>query len=65
MPSSQLYVLSCCDDTSSPEDLKAKRDALLDVYSLYLQTQIAVIREDVIRRAFDLHLKDPSFSFVV
>jgi len=49
----------------SPEELRCHYDALLDVYSLYLQTRIQAIREEVLNRAYFLHLSDPSFFFVI
>lgn len=47
------------------EEVQLCLNELLDVYSLYLKTGISLIREEVIHKAYELHLKDPSFSFVV
>ncbi len=47
------------------EDVGRQKDALLDVYSFYLETRIPSIKEEVIARAFELHLKDPCFCFIV
>lgn len=51
--------------TVTSDEIQLCLNELLDVYSLYLQTGISLIREEVIHKAFELHLKDPSFSFVV
>jgi hypothetical protein len=48
-----------------PAEIQRYRDALLDVYSLYLQTRSSWIKEEVIKRAFVLHLLDPQFSFII
>ncbi len=47
------------------EEIQHFLNELLDIYSLYLQTGISLIREEVISKAFELHLKDPSFSFII
>jgi len=51
--------------TVTTEEIQLCLNELLDIYSLYLKTGISLIREEVIHKAFELHLKDPSFTFVV
>ena len=49
----------------SIEEIKKRRDELLDVYSLYLATKIPTVKEEVLSKAYLLHLLDPNFSFVI
>lgn len=54
------------DGDSDPQaELEKRRDELLDVYSLYLKTGIESIKEEVIAKAYEIHLRDPNFCFVV
>jgi len=50
-------------DTDEREvDLKRKRDEFLDIYSLYQKTQLSWIKEQLLRKAYELHLLDPDFT---
>ncbi len=60
-----LYVVKLDDEMDSAVDLESRRNALLDVYSLYLKTGIQAVKEEVILKAYELHLRDPQFSFVI
>lgn len=51
--------------TVTSDEIQTALNELLDIYSLYMQTGISLIREEAIHKAFELHLKDPSFSFIV
>ena len=53
------------DEADLKDEIKNKRDEFLDVYSLYLATRFAWIRDEVKLKAFELHLLDPSFSFSI
>ena len=63
----ELYVCVLGDDCEQDkkQELERCQNELLDVYSLYLNTGIQSIREEVIHRAFELHVLDPDFQFVI
>ncbi len=52
-----------------PEDLQGeirqKIDEFLDVYSFYLSTRLAWVRDEVKLKAYELRLLDPSFNFQI
>lgn len=56
-------TLSIDDEQDLKLELERKQDEFLDVYSLYLQTRVAWIREEVKLKAYELRLLDPGFSF--
>lgn len=56
-------TLSIDDEQDLKVELERKQDEFLDVYSLYLQTRVAWIRDEVKLKAYELRLLDPSFSF--
>lgn len=58
-------VLQIQDETSIREELGRLRDEFLDVYSLYLNTRISWIRDEVRLKAYELRLLDPTFQFQV
>jgi hypothetical protein len=60
-----LCVVKYDCDTNPKTEILRCLDELLDVYSLYLQTGIESVKEEVIRKAYQLHVRDPQFSFVV
>ena len=60
-----LNVYKLADEIDTTGDLKRRLDELLDVYSLYLKTGIESVKEEVIAKAFELHLRNPQFTFVV
>ncbi len=43
-------------------ELTRKRDEFLDIYSLYLKTGLAWVKEEALRKAFELHLLDKTFQ---
>ncbi len=47
------------------DDIERLRDELLDLYSLYLKTRIPSVKQEVVSKAFELHLHDPEFSFII
>ncbi len=53
------------DETNLKDEIRNKIDEFLDVYSLYLATRFAWVRDEVKLKAFELHLLDPSFSFSI
>lgn len=56
-------TLSIDDEQDIKLELKRKQDEFLDVYSLYIQTRVAWIRDEVKLKAYELHLLDPTFAF--
>ncbi len=56
-------ILKIEDEGELREEIQRKIDEFLDVYSLYLSTRSAWVREEVKLKAYELHLLDPSFSF--
>lgn len=58
-------VLFIClqDEDEFEEQLKKKQDEFLDIYSLYQKTGLSWIREELLRKAYQLHLLDPEFTF--
>lgn len=45
------------------QEFEAKINEFLDVYSFYLRTGIALIRDEMRLKAYELHLLNPSFVF--
>ncbi len=58
-------ILKIEDETDLQEEVQKKLDEFLDVYSLYLATHFAWVRDEVKLKVYELHLLDPSFSFQV
>lgn len=58
-------VLQIYDKSDLREEILKKIDEFLDVYSLYLATRSAWIRDEVKLKAYELHLLDPTFHFQV
>ena len=57
-----LVVLRLGEDEIESE-IKRKQDEFLDIYSLYQRTQLSWIKEALLRKAYELHLLDPKFTF--
>jgi len=45
--------------------IEQKQNEFLDVFSLYQQTGIVWIRDHLKQKAYELHLLDPSFRFMI
>ncbi len=58
-------VLRIQDEEELKEEITRKRDEFLDVYSLYLKTRMAWIRDEVRLKAYELRILDPSFVFQI
>ncbi|HLD50154.1 MAG TPA: hypothetical protein VJC08_03050 [bacterium] len=58
-------ILKIEDECELQEEIQKKLDEFLDVYSLYLATSYAWVREEVKLKVYELHLLDPAFSFQV
>ena len=62
MKSNVLFI--CLQDEDEFEsELKRKQDEFLDIYSLYLRTSLPWIKEELLQKAYQLHLFDPEFTF--
>ena len=60
-----FYTVKIDGGEDLSEEIERRRDELLDIYSLYLKTGIPSIKQELIQKAFELHLRDPKFSFVI
>lgn len=58
-------VLRIQDEEELKEEILRKRDEFLDVYSLYLQTRLSWIRDEVRLKAYELRILDPTFVFQI
>ena len=58
-------ILKVEDEAELQEEVHKKLDEFLDVYSLYLATSFAWVRDEVKLKAYELHLLDPAFSFQI
>ena len=62
MRSDILFI--CIQDKDELEiELKRKQDEFLDVYSLYQKTGLPWIKEELLVKAYQLHVLDPEFTF--
>lgn len=53
------------DKKEMQSEIKRKQDEFLDVYSLYLRTGLQWIKEEVILKAYELHMLDQDFSLEI
>lgn len=58
-------ILRIEDEDDLRKEICKKQDEFLDVYSLYLQSRISWIKDEVRLKAYELHLLDPSFTFQI
>ena len=58
-------ILFIClqDGDELAEELKHKQNEFLDVFSLYRQTGLSWIKEELLLKAYELHLLDSDFTF--
>jgi len=62
MKSNILFI--CLQGENEFEDeLKRRQDEFLDLYSLYLRTSLSWIKEELMQKAYQLHLLDSEFTF--
>ncbi|MBI3307092.1 MAG: hypothetical protein HYZ84_04735 [Candidatus Omnitrophica bacterium] len=64
-PKAPYLILKIQDERDLREEVRKKQDEFLDVYSLYLQSSLAWVKDDVRLKAYELHLLDPSFTFQI
>lgn len=58
-------VLQIQDEYDLREEVRKKQDEFLDVYSLYIKTGIAWVRDEARLKSYELHLLDPAFAFQI
>ena len=58
---SDYLIMAFQDRDAYDEELKRLQDAFLDLYSLYQQTGLSWVREELFKRACDLHMLNPDF----
>ena len=58
-------ILRIQDEQALYEEIVQKQNEFLDVYSLYLATGFAWIRDELKLKAYELRLLDPTFSFQI
>lgn len=56
-------ILRVEDEQQLTGEIRKKQDEFLDVYSLYLKTGLAWVKEEVRLKAYELHILDPTFAF--
>lgn len=56
-----LFYLEDDDDLQTA--IKRKQDEFLDLYSLYRKTASSWIKEELLHKAYELHILDPKFTF--
>ena len=57
-----LMVVRIGDFEDTSAELHGKYNEFLDVYSLYLETGLKWVKEEVLQKAYELHMLDPKFS---
>ena len=60
---SDILFICLQDGDELAEELKRKQNEFLDIYSLYRQTGLSWIREELLLKAYELHLLDSDFTF--
>lgn len=53
------------DEDELEDALTLKRDEFLDIYSLYQKTGLSYVKEELFRKAYELSLLDPEFTFYI
>lgn len=58
-----FLIIYLDDDDQIETEVKRKQDEFLDIYSLYQTTRLSWIKEELLAKAFEIHLLDPKFTF--
>ena len=61
--SSQILYIYLQDQYEFEDELKKKQDQFLDLYSLYQATGLSWIKEELLEKAYQLHILKPEFKF--
>ena len=62
---SNILFICLLDEDDFQDEIKRKQDEFLDIYSLYQRTGLPWIKEELLTKAYQLHLLDPEFTFHV
>ena len=62
---SDILFIRLEDEEEYDIELRRKHDEFLDVYSLYRQTGLSWIKEELLKKAYQIHLLDQNFTFYV
>lgn len=62
---SQILYIYLQDEDGHEDELKQKQDEFLDLFSLYQATGLSWIREELIDKAYQIHLLNPDFKFSI
>ena len=60
-----IIIVPGCELETVEQEIQRLMDEFLDVYSLYLETELRCIKKQAIIKAYDIHMLDPKFSCVV
>lgn len=60
-----FLIIYLDDDDQIEAEIKRKQDEFLDIYSLYQSTQLSWIKEELLAKAFEIHLLDPKFTLLI
>ena len=63
--SSQILYISLQGEYEFEDELKKKQDEFLDLYSLYQATALSWIRDELLDKAYQIHLLNPDFKFTI
>ena len=58
-----LLLISLQDEDEFEDELKRRQDEFLDLFSLFNRTGLSCIKEELLAKAYQIHLLDPSFTF--
>ena len=60
---SNIVFLRLTDEHDLQDEIKHKQDEFLDIYSLYKETGIPWIKEELLIKAYELRFLNPKFTF--
>lgn len=62
---SDILFICLQDEDDLQDEIKLKQNEFLDLYSLYRDTNLPWIKEELLNKAYQLHLLNPDFTFHV
>jgi hypothetical protein len=51
------------DETDLKCEIERRQNEFLDLYSFYRETYIVTVKEELLRKAYELHVLNPKFTF--
>lgn len=60
---SKMPWLELEDESDLKREIERRLDEFLDLYSLYRDSRLAGVKEELLRKAYELHVLNPNFSF--